>query len=293
MNAVDIARALCAQRVGRDWMARCPAHADATPSLAIREGRDGKVLLKCHAGCSQREVIGALRDRGIWTTSSNNYSRVAKAAFAEVQGDESNRTAYALQLWSECIPAKGTPVESYLRSRGLNVPRSDDLHFHPRLKHPSGSIWPAMVGLVTSGTSAVSVGIHRTFLARDGLSKAPVMPAKMMLGPCRGGAVRLGEVGDELMIGEGIETTLSVMQVTGHPAWAALSTSGLRSLDLPQAVLKVVVLADGDEAGEAAAHHAARRWAREGRSVRIARAPSGFDFNDLLIGKHLPAGVGS
>lgn len=51
--------------------------------------------------------------------------------------------------------------------------------------------------------------------------------------PCRGGAVRLAEPGDVLMIGEGVETCLAAMQASGHPAWAALSTSGLRSLNLP------------------------------------------------------------
>jgi putative DNA primase/helicase len=65
------------------------------------------------------------------------------------------------------------------------------------------------------------------------------------------------------------------MQATGHPAWAALSTSGLRALDLPGEVREVIVLADGDEPGEAAARDAALRWMREGRRVRIARAPWG------------------
>ena len=47
------------------------------------------------------------------------------------------------------------------------------------------------------------------------------------------------------MIGEGIETCLAAMQATGHPAWAALSTSGMRSLALPDEVRNVIVLADG------------------------------------------------
>ena len=50
------------------------------------------------------------------------------------------------------------------------------------------------------------------------------------------------------MVGEGIETCLAAMQATGHPAWAALSTAGLRALDLPQDVRDVIVLADGDAA---------------------------------------------
>ncbi len=129
------------------------------------------------------------------------------------------------------------------------------------------------------------LAIHRTFLARDGVGKAPVDPQKMMLGPCRGGAVRLAEPGDVLMVGEGIETCLAAMQATGHPAWAALSTSGLRALDLPHDVRDVIVLADGDDAGEAAAQDCARRWKREGRRVRIARPPQGMDFNDMLMAR--------
>ena len=38
-------------------MCRCPAHDDNTPSLHVSEGANGKVLVKCHAGCSQEAVI--------------------------------------------------------------------------------------------------------------------------------------------------------------------------------------------------------------------------------------------
>jgi len=108
-----------------------------------------------------------------------------------------------------------------------------------------------------------------------------------MLGPCRGGAVRLAPLADVLMVGEGIETCLAAMQATGRPAWAALSTSGLRSLDLPDQLRDIIVLADGDDPGEAAAQDCGRRWKREGRRVRIARPPQGLDFNDLLLGRAL------
>jgi hypothetical protein len=141
-----------------------------------------------------------------------------------------------------------------------------------------------MVALVTRGSDDTPLAIHRTFLARDGDGKAPVDPQKMMLGPCRGGAVRLAASGAVLMVGEGIETCLAAMQATGRPAWAALSTSGLRTLDLPDDIREVIVLADGDQAGEAAARDCAWRWKREGRRVRIARPPQGLDFNDMLVG---------
>jgi hypothetical protein len=42
------------------WTARCPAHADKGPSLAVREGADGRVLLHCFAGCETASVLGAI-----------------------------------------------------------------------------------------------------------------------------------------------------------------------------------------------------------------------------------------
>ncbi len=53
-------------------------------------------------------------------------------------------------------------------------------------------------------------------------------------------------------------------------------------LDLPRNARDVIVLADGDEPGEAAARDSAWRWKREGRRVRVAHPPHGMDFNDLL-----------
>ncbi len=70
MSADSIARALEARRSGPGWMAKCTAHDDNNPSLSIREV-DGKVLLHCHASCSQRDVIEALRARGLWESSQH------------------------------------------------------------------------------------------------------------------------------------------------------------------------------------------------------------------------------
>jgi len=42
------------------WTARCPAHDDKGPSLAIRETDDGRILLHCFAGCPVDSVVGAI-----------------------------------------------------------------------------------------------------------------------------------------------------------------------------------------------------------------------------------------
>jgi len=248
----------------------------------------GKPLVYCHAGCSQEEVIAALRSRGLWGRGRLVAASIEGAKQEhDPKADEASdrqRIEAALRLCLETTPAAGTLVEDYLRTRGITIPVPDSLSFHPGLRHSSGASWPAMVALVTRGADGEPIGIHRTFLSRDGGGKAPVTPQKMMLGPCRGGAVWLGFPETSVMLAEGIETALSAMQATGRPTWAALSTSGLRSLDLPPEIQEVIVLADGDDAGEAAARTAAVRWRREGRLVRIARPPARMDFNDMLMG---------
>jgi putative DNA primase/helicase len=285
MSAEAIARALGGLRAGGSWLAPCPAHEDSTPSLALRDGAGGRILVHCHSGCGQRAVIDALRARGLWGANesvSPSWQQRSKPDRAGPNPDDAKREG-ALAIWRSAKPAAGTLFEVYLAARGIRLPAPDALRFHAALKHPSGGAWPAMVALVTRGGDGLPLAIHRTFLSADGSSKAPVNPQKMMLGACRGGVVRLAESGAPLLVGEGLETCLSGMQTSGHAAWAALSTSGMRALDVPRDIRDIVILADGDGAGEAAALDCGRRWQREGRRVRIARPPKGTDFNDLLM----------
>jgi putative DNA primase/helicase len=295
LTAEGIAKLLAGRKFGREWMAPCPAHEDRKPSLSIREADDGTILVHCHAGCTQEFVIDALRQRGLWAEKglSKRFSRVTYVS-ATTPLERSREDIYpnkaALRVWQSTELPLGTQVEMYLGSRGLHLPPLETIRSHPALKHPTGNYWPAMVALVTRGVDDEPLAIHRTFLAHDGLGKAPVEPQKMMLGSCRGGAVRLANPADVLMVGEGIETCLAAMQATGYPTWAALSTSGLITLDLPPEVRDLIILADGEEAGEAAANKAALRWRREGRRVRIAHPTKGMDFNDMLMGRN--CGIG-
>lgn len=288
MNAETMARALGGRRTGSHWMAPCPCHEDRDPSLSIRDADAGKVLVHCHAGCQQSVVIAELWSRGLWGNAGHHRqctpTRQSASNTPPAQNDD-DRTALALRLWDAALPAVGTPVETYLHSRGIELAVPDAVRFHPCLKHPGGGTWPGMIAIIARGHDGKPLAIHRTFLSRDGDGKAPVTPQKMMLGPCRGGAVRFAIPVGKLMVGEGIETCLAAMQATGAPAWAALSTSGMRALQLPADIDEVIVLADGDEPGEAAAIDAARNWKREGRKVCIARPPAGMDFNDVLLGR--------
>jgi hypothetical protein len=126
------------------------------------------------------------------------------------------------------------------------------------------------------------VGVHRTYLAEPG-TKLPA-DAKMMLGPCAGGAVRLSGGSGPLLVAEGIETALSLLsglQDASLRIWAALSTSGMAGLVLPPDPGELVLAPDGDDAGRKAANTLADRANSKGWRVRIMHCPDGSDWNDL------------
>jgi putative DNA primase/helicase len=265
----------------------------------MRDGERG-LILKCWGGCGWHEVRAELRRRGLvaqdWGQEiippfDNDMARLREAADA---ADRARRIANALDLFlNEGRSAAGTLVERYLRSRGLVSEIPATIRVSSRwLRHQeSGETRPAMVALVEH-TEHGQVGCHLTYLAPDGSQKATLDPVRRFLGPVAGGAVRLAAAAEKLMVGEGIESCLAAMQATALPAWAAVSTSGLRTLVLPSVVRTVIILADNDlnGAGERAARNSAMRWLAEGRRVRLAMPPaSGTDFNDVIIGARLRA----
>jgi len=161
--------------------------------------------------------------------------------------------------------------------------RTPALRFAPDAWHMTAKRAPAMIGLVLIGND--SIGIHRTWLAEPG-RKADLIPAKAMLGPCKGGAVRLSDGAGPLLVAEGIETALSLHNALGAPGtrvWAALSTAGVAGLRLPDPPGDLIVAPDGDAPGRKAADTLATRAHALGWKVRMMQAPPGRDWNDLAM----------
>jgi len=198
--------------------------------------------------------------------------------------------ALALDIWNKSQPAAGTPVEAYLRYRGIGIPAPASIRYNPGVKYTqSGLLLPCMVAAVQAPNRSLTA-VHRTYIRDDGQGKAGVAKPRMMLGSLNGGAVRLAYVGPKMVIAEGLETALSVLEATGLPVWAALSASYFLGLALPALPLaaEVVIAADHDEikngkrAGLEEAENAAALWSSQGRKVWIAQPPKpGTDFNDM------------
>jgi hypothetical protein len=202
----------------------------------------------------------------------------AREADAQRDGYVLAQLAKARRLWATCKPLTGTKGEAYLRGRGITCPLPPSLGWAADAFHgPSARYLSAMVGDVSTG------GIHRTYFEKAGgrLSRN----AKMMQGPCAGGAVVLSEAQGPLVVCEGIETGLSLLSgLLSRPVtvWAALSTSGIKALELPQAVGRLTIAADGDAPGKEAATVLATRATALGWKVSLLPAPDGRDWNDIL-----------
>ena len=215
----------------------------------------------------------------------------AAPACAERNGYDA--TEAARRLWRGCRAIDGTHAERYLQARGLARCRFAALRFHPALRYREGASvrrLPALVAAVTGDDGAVT-GVQRTWLDPRSPAKAGVAHPRKALGRIYGHAVRLGPPAASLLVGEGIETVLSL--VTAVPeitAAAALSAGSLGAFAPPPGLARLVIAHDSDAEGARAAERLARRCARAGVAATVV-VPEGGDFNDDLVslGPHVLA----
>jgi hypothetical protein len=181
--------------------------------------------------------------------------RAAEKAGREAEADafrqRERRTLH--DIWKAALPAPGTPVEDYLRLRRLELPPGARLRCVPDMPYFHGEETaddgrrrqrvvhrgPAMVAPII-GPDGKFRGLHFTYLdlaqpkgkavVKDHPDTGEVLPAKKVRGTKAGGYIELVRPFEEiegvrkpqpfsrLIVGEGIETVLSV--------WLALSGLG-------------------------------------------------------------------
>jgi hypothetical protein len=112
------------QKSGNGWTAQCPGHVDNHNSLSVDEGNDGRILIRCHAGCSPEYVTKALglNLQNLFPEKVDSYNEnwqtsgevvIPCKITATVQPSSSGGCTLA-----EYAEAKGLPVE-FLRECGL------------------------------------------------------------------------------------------------------------------------------------------------------------------------------
>ena len=238
------------------------------------------------------------------------------AAPAAGSADTYDPSEAARRLWQRCRVIDGTHAEAYLRARAIHRCRFSALRFHPALFYRDGGgvrRLPAFVAAVTANTGerpgpgeypgpgehpgpeehsgpgerpehAAIVGVHRTWLDPRQPAKAAVSFPRKTLGRVHGHAVRFGATdAGTLLVGEGIETVLSmVTAVPAITAAAALSAGGLGAFTPPAGIARLVVARDNDAAGESAALRLRRRCTAMGVDCAVVVSQAG-DFNEDLV----------
>lgn len=253
-------------------------------------------------------------------TRLGQVTAFAQAAAVDAeQGDAAarrRRIARAVDIFAEGGAILRSPAEAYLWGRRIHLRGLADrleasLRCHPRLgwwradKGARMPVYPAMVAAVVD-RAGVQTAVHCTFLARTAdlrWTKAPVTPAKLMLGHVKGSVIRVSTgasgltpedaaaagVAGPLVITEGIEDALSI--ATAMPdlrVWAAGSLSHIGFVPVDHACVSAVFVAIDNDWGNDQARQALDRGLDRleaaGRPVAVVRSIYGKDFNDLTMG---------
>jgi len=286
-------------------MVKCPRHADKTASLKLWIKDDGRLGNHCFAGCAFQNVDAALVSDGIQEPFSPGHTaspldrqqrdqRQTEALQQRAidEREQAKKTLAAVnKIWGDTVHLNGTHTRTYLRvTRGISV------KFPPLVIHHHPAMWhPEVLGLHHAMTCKVSeydggiTGCHITYLNPES-TKADLSPNRIMRGAIKGRGVWFGEVDDKLNIAEGVETSLSVLELTGVPTVAALSAGNMAALILPETVKHVTIAADHDATGFKAAQAAATKFIKQGIKTKITAPPNEFDdWNDVLQKKALEA----
>jgi hypothetical protein len=202
-------------------------------------------------------------------------------------GARTGSSEAARRLFAMSRPTDGTVVEAYLRHRAIvNLHHGGSLRYHPRCYYRLAEdlpteIWPAMIARVTDLNGRIT-GVHRTWLDPQGVGKAPIDTPRRAMGDLLGNAVRFGPVDDVLVVGEGIETMLSLRcALPGLPVAAALSATHLAAMLFPVTLRRLYIAHDRDAAGDAAVTVLMQRAKAAGIEA-IALSPRLGDFNEDL-----------
>jgi hypothetical protein len=277
--AASVAEKLAGHKVpdrGGNYLVKCPAHEDDSPSLSLRDGKRG-LLVHCFARCPPSDVFIAIRriDGGL-LQPGQTAPQPAKGS-TEYERRQHEKAAW---LWSKRRPIAGSIAERYLReARAVTCDLPPTLAFLPPVKPVHKPAMIAAFGLVEESEPGVLSApidvksVHLTLLKPDGVGKSEDNPNKLIIGSPLARSIVLAPPNDLLgmAVAEGIEDALTAHQMTGFGAWAAGSSGFMPKLadKVPSYIEAVTIFAHPDQAGQKSARELARALELRDVEVRI------------------------
>ncbi len=274
---------------GRRANIPAPGHSaeDRSVSLLLQ---DDRVVVHTFGDGDWKTVLDFLRDQQLIDAGNaplDGPGRPVGARPGRPVASNRERRDAARRLWEAGRPLGETVSERHCRLRGV----SRDLPGPQALRHCSeapvsaygggGHRRPALLaGVQDAGGDFTAVEV--TYLAPNGQRVADLRLPRKTVGPAPGGcAVRLDPAEPEMLVAEGVFTTLSATEWFGLPGWALMSTRNLRVWTPPEGVRSVLVAADRGSDGEASAERLRGRLTNQGVAASIALPPAPFgDWNE-------------
>jgi len=228
-----------------------------------------------------------LRNRAPRLMPVKSAEEIAAQQAVEVKRKE-HLMQLAQKMWSGAS-SMNSLIMTYLKTRGhKEIELSEMMRLNPKTPYYADTgvtYHPAIIMPVSriEDEKLKVVALHRIYLEEheDGrVTKAPVSAPKKIMpwGNLEGAAIRLFKIeGDTLVVGEGVETMLSVHSMTGLPTWSCVTAWGLETLQIPTNVQTIIIAADYDISGKGqqSAEKLAARIRNEGK-IAIIMSPQDF-----------------
>jgi DNA primase len=295
VDIVDIVRRYVMLKAkGHEFWGLCPFHGEKTPSFKADRKRQRFKCFGCNAGGDALDFLRAIEGLDSVGTikrlrelagdrAAPVVRRTPPQADAPDPEAERNRQR-AQEIWygATSIPHNGIAYDYLVERRGITYWHPQRLLWHPSCPWSGapGGRARCIVAPINDCVTDRTVGVWRIL---------PVLTGKVErrgLGPMSGNACRLFPAeGPQIVIAEGVEDALAAAELTGLPAWAALSAGNMAELVLPARLREVLILADADDAGRRGAHALTKRLREEGRQARVLRPRATKDANDALLAR--------
>lgn len=276
---------------GRRALVPAPGHSPADRSVSLRLV-EGRLLVHSFGAADWRDLLDLLRERG-WIDAENRLCAGGAAVPRDGAGMDrtlAERVQAAARLWRAGGPM--TPASAaarHCRRRGVD-PASDvlgALRAHAAaptaIYRDRGPRRPALLAAVTAPDEAITA-VEVTYLDAHGRRSRLARPPRKIVGVIPpGSAVRFTAPAAEMLVAEGVFTTLAAMLRFGLPGWALLSTGNLRRWQAPPGVARVLIAGDRGPDGERSARRLRAGLRAAGVAAEVILPPVGAgDWNDVL-----------
>ena len=250
IDARFISEALGGKPAGSGFLASCPAHDDSTPSLRISDGDQGMPVVKCYAGCSQQDVIAALKEKGLWPDSTISKKDLeargkeikAKKAvrISETRERHKQAAGKAKRIYEAVNVLDPTKHPYAISKKGVN--------FGPMVKRGiwEQRNWPdaLLIPLYNATGTITTISAINIDGAKDLLSGGKKTGCFYAMGGKIHGAT------GTVVIGEGVATVAAVVEVIGGPGVVAIDAGNLLAVSKVVRRLapgaKLILIADDD-----------------------------------------------